>query len=74
MDKVWQQLTESEQRQFQKAMSSGTLGNLLSMYTPWWNVRVGGSHHAYVHVHIIQDIALVLLPFLLVSAMYVTIS
>ena len=40
-DKVWKQLTESEQRQFQKAMSSGILGNLLSIYTPWWSVRVG---------------------------------
>ena len=39
---VWQQLTLSEKKEFQELVKSGRMGHLLSVYTPWWEVRVCG--------------------------------
>ena len=40
---VWQRLTPSEQREFQEIVMSGKMGHLLSAYTPWWEVSMGGE-------------------------------
>ena len=39
---VWQQLTPSEKKEFQELVKSGRMGHLLSVYTPWWEVRSVG--------------------------------
>ena len=36
---VWQQLTLTEKKEFQELVKSGRMGHLLSVYTPWWEVR-----------------------------------
>ena len=36
---VWEQLTLSEKNEFQELVKSGRMGHLLSVYTPWWEVR-----------------------------------
>jgi len=39
-DVVWQRLTPSERREFQEIVTSGKMGHLLSVYTPWWEVSL----------------------------------
>ena len=50
---VWEQLTLSEKNEFQELVKSGRMGHLLSVYTPWWEVRCVGSgcEETCVHVH-----------------------
>ena len=39
-DVVWKRLTPSERREFQEIVTSGKMGHLLSVYTPWWEVSL----------------------------------
>lgn len=37
---IWNRLTAKEQAQFNQMMKDGRLGNLVEVWTPWWDVKV----------------------------------
>ncbi|XP_062595002.1 zinc finger HIT domain-containing protein 2-like [Saccostrea cucullata] len=38
-DQIWNRLTDQEKAQFNKMVKDGHLGNLVEIWTPWWNVK-----------------------------------
>lgn len=34
--KIWENLTEAEKREFEKAVDNGYIGSLMDMWVPWW--------------------------------------
>jgi len=38
---VWERLTEKEKKEFERLTADGELSNLVEIWTPWWNDKVG---------------------------------
>ena len=38
---VWERLTEKEKKEFERLTAGGELSNLVEIWTPWWNDKVG---------------------------------
>ncbi len=38
---MWEQLSEKEKKEFQQMLKDGRLGNMLELWEPWWNKKVG---------------------------------
>ncbi|KAJ8315934.1 hypothetical protein KUTeg_005948 [Tegillarca granosa] len=40
VETIWNRLTEKEKKEFHKMTNDGCLGNLLQVWTPWWNEKI----------------------------------
>lgn len=47
---MWQKLTPLEQKEFEETVKTGRIGHLVTVHTPWWEVRKFDNHscHSYI--------------------------
>ena len=41
---VWSALTENERNDFESAVKSGEISNVIDVWVPWWSLRDGSNN------------------------------